>query len=45
MPGHYGTKKPAAKTKAKMMGGGMAAKKKKPAMMGGGMAYKKPKKK
>ena len=45
MPGHYGTKKPAAKKKPKMMDGGMAAKKKKPAMMGGGMAHKKAKKK
>ena len=43
MPGHYGTKKPAAEKKPNMMGGGMAAKRKKPAMKSGGIAHKKKK--
>ena len=43
MAGHYGTKKPAAKKKPNLIGGGMAAKRKKPAMKSGGMAHKKKK--
>ena len=43
MAGHYGTKKPAAKKKPNMIGGGMAAKRKKPAMKSGGIAPKKKK--